>query len=365
MNPLSEFRGLVLRGLAEIQGSGTLLFSRIDDVTLTMVALCGLAIVAALARTALGRQPGRTQIALPALLSWATPATCSFVRHVPLLFALAGLPFLMLALGDPFTTLQREEVTFPGRRIAIMIDASSSMVAKFQAPRLSAGAPNQATFFTTVAAAETFIRQRIQGRYHDLIALIEFGDEAYVVTPFTADYDNVLLSLSLVNDWTEFTKFPSRGTTIGKAVQQSVALFRTFDFLDAAGNLMLIISDGQDSNAIIGGTTVTEILADARKAKIPVYFIRVSFNKGVGDVLPDHVWKPAIESTGGKFYAASDESVIFQAISEIDRRSVGAIATKRYGTGQPEFSRFAAVAATFWLIAVALQLSIRYFRTFP
>jgi hypothetical protein len=110
---------------------------------------------------------------------------------------------------------------------------------------------------------------------------------------------------------------------------------------------------------------VTQILADARTAKIPVYFIRVSFNKGVGDVLPDHVWKPAVESTGGKFYAASEEAVIFQAISEIDRRSVGAIATKRYGTGQPEFSRYAAVAATLWALAVALQLSLRSFRTFP
>ena len=56
------------------------------------------------------------------------------------------------------------------------------------------------------------------GKYHDLIGLVEFGDEAYVVTPFTSDYENILLSLSLIGDWTEFMKFPDQGTTIGLAI---------------------------------------------------------------------------------------------------------------------------------------------------
>src|SRR4029453_1412315 len=126
-------------------------------------------------------------------------------------------------------------------------DASARKMAPFPAAKLNAKAPNEATFFTTVAAAEAFMRQRIAGKYHDLIGLIEFGDEAYVVTPFTTDYDNILLSLSLIGDWTEFMKFPDQGTTIGLAIEQSVELFRAFDFLDAAGNLMLIFSTGQDT----------------------------------------------------------------------------------------------------------------------
>ena len=53
-----------------------------------------------------------------------------------------------------------------------------------------------------------------------------------MVTPFTNDYDNILLSLSLIGDWTEYMKFSDQGTTIGKAIDQGVALFRAFDFLD-------------------------------------------------------------------------------------------------------------------------------------
>ena len=205
-----------------------------------------------------------------------------------------------------------------------MIDASSSMMARFPAAHLNAKAPNEATFFTTVAAAETFIRQRMGGKYHDLIALVEFGDEAYVVTPFTTDYDNILLSLSLVGDWTEFMKFPDQGTTIAAAIEQGIGLFKAFDFLDAAGNLMLIFSDGQDTQVTIHGKNVTRSSRAPSPAKIPVYMIRTSYNKALGAVLPDDIWKPAIEATGGQFYPAGDEAAILNAIKDIDRRRPGA-----------------------------------------
>ncbi len=271
----------------------------------------------------------------------------------------------MLALADPYSSLTHEQVSFPGRRIALMIDASSSMMARFPAAHLNAKAPNEATFFTTVAAAETFIRQRMSGKYHDLIGLIEFGDEAYVVTPFTSDYDNILLSLNLIGDWTEFMKFPDQGTTIGLAIEQATGLFKAFDFLDAAGNLMLLFTDGQDTQVTIHGKNVNEILEGAKATKIPVYMIRTSYNKGLGAVLPDDIWKPAIEATGGKFYPASDEATILAAIKDIDSRTTGRVELKRYSSQQPKFMGYALVAASFWTVGLFLQLTVPYFRKFP
>ena len=46
---------------------------------------------------------------------------------------LAGLPLFGIALADPATPLSRREVTRPGRRISLMIDGSSSMLAPFAA----------------------------------------------------------------------------------------------------------------------------------------------------------------------------------------------------------------------------------------
>ena len=112
-------------------------------------------------------------------------------------------------------------MTYPGRRIALMIDASDSMRSEFTAPSLNAG--TQQAFFTTMAAATRFVELRRQGRYRDLMALIEFGNRAYVITPFTSDYDNLLLSIALIGDPVEFSKFPDPGTIIGSAIEQSIA----------------------------------------------------------------------------------------------------------------------------------------------
>ena len=91
-----------------------------------------------------------------------------------------------------------------------MIDASTSMRTPFKAQHLNRRAETDATFFTAVAAAERFLRLRINGKYRDLVALVEFGNEAYVVTPFTNDYDNILLSTSLIGDPVEYSLFPIR-----------------------------------------------------------------------------------------------------------------------------------------------------------
>jgi len=342
-----------------------LLFTHRDTAVLAFVLLAGVAVALLVLRAMTSRKAGRTQVALPAVLDWGGASWLSIVRHGALILFLAGLPFFMLALADPYSALTHQDVSYPGRRIALMIDASSSMMARFPAAQLNKKAPNEATFFTTVAAAETFIRQRIAGKYHDLIGLVEFGDEAYVVTPFTTDYDNILLSLSLVGDWTEFMKFPDQGTTIGLAMEQSVQLFRAFNFLEAAGNLMLIFSDGQDTQVTIHGKPVSEILSLAVQNKIPVYFIRTSYNKGLGGVLPDDIWKPAVEATGGKFYAAENEGVILDAIKDIDRRSAGRVDIRRYSTQRPKFAPYAFMATGFWTVALFLQLTVPYFRKFP
>jgi len=365
--PLSAVPATIRRTVLDWRNLRTsdLLFTHRDAAVLTFVVLIGLAIAVVVLRAMASRKAGRTQLALPAVLDWGGTSWLSIVRHGALLLFLAGLPFFVLALADPYSALTHQDVSFPGRRIALMIDASSSMMARFPAAQLNRKAPNEATFFTTVAAAEAFIRQRIAGRYHDLIGLVEFGDEAYVVTPFTTDYDNILLSLSLVGDWTEFMKFPDQGTTIGLAMEQSIQLFRAFNFLEAAGNLMLIFSDGQDTQVTIHGKPVSEVLSLAVQNKIPVYFIRTSYNKALGGVLPDEIWKPAVEATGGKFYPASDEATILNAIKDIDRRSAGRVEIKRYSSQQPRFTSFAFLATSFWTVALLLQLTVPYFRKFP
>ena len=335
-------------------------------------ALTFLAIVLAAAlvivtlRALRGSSPSRDRVVLPALLAtrWS-PAPA--VRHAPTVLFLAGLPALALALADPYTTTANRQVSYPGRRIALLIDASSSMLKPFADAQLEIeGAPrSRAAFFSTVSAAEVFIKQRRGGQYRDVIALIEFGDEAYVITPFTTDYDNVLLSTSLIGDWSEFMRFPNQGTKIAAAIQEGVRLFETFNFLEAAGNLMLIFSDGEDTQLTLQGRHVDDILRSAVHNRVPVYFIRTNRDKQLGEVVPDNIWKPAVESTGGRFYPAANEQDVKRAIDDIDRRSPGKIEMKVYSTNERRFAPFALLAAMLWALAAALKLTTATFRTFP
>ena len=96
-----------------------------------------------------------------------------------------------------------------------------------------------------------------------------------------------------------------------------------------------------------------------------MYLIRTSYDKGLGAVVPDAIWKPEVEATGGRFYAASDEAGVLAAIREIDRLSAGAVAIKQDGSQQPRFSSFALIAAALWTMAAAMKLAVPYFQTFP
>jgi Ca-activated chloride channel family protein len=364
----TAFAGLVRGVAAEGNGLslGTLRFWHGDTARLLLIALIALAVALVVLRSTLARRGSRQRVALPAILSTVQRRPVfAFIRHTPLLLMAAGLPLFVFAVADPYSTLTQRQELFPGRRICLMLDASSSMVRPFNAPTLRSGVTSQATFFTTVAAAQRFVQLRTQGKYRDLMALVEFGDQAYVVTPFTTDYDNILLSLSLVGDFTEFIRFPDQGTILSTAITQGVSLFRSFDYLDASGNLMVLFSDGEDSEVIAGDKSVSDIVRDARDAKVPIYFVRTRFDRGFGSVVSDAQWKTAVEQTGGRFYAASNEATLLQAIRDIDRASVGKIEIKQYVSQKPKYRPFALAAAGLWSLAVGLALAVPHFRSFP
>lgn len=342
-----------------------------DEVRLLLVALVALAITLLIVRTLIRNRSPRHGIIVPALLASVPRSRTAYVVHAPAALFFAGLPFFMLALADPFTALVSREVSFPGRRIGIMIDASVSMRLPFTAATLNTRAPTDAVFFTTVAAAEQFVRLRMNGRYRDLIGVIEFGNDAYVIMPFTTDYENVLLSISLIGDPQEFGRFPSQGTTIARAINETVGLYKAFNFLDASGNLMIIFSDGEDSTYEPGNVSLDDIVQTAVEAKIPVYFVRTnttrnseapSASQGEAQLIPDERWAQAVRRTGGRFYAVADEESLLRAIRDIDRMAGGTIAFRQYTNEEPRFAIFALIAAGLWAASAGAKLTLPYFQ---
>ena len=343
----------------------SLKFERWDSAML-IALICGAVFISALIIKYSRKDiAGRKKIVLPAVLPIFRQSRLSFARHIPIALFLVGLPLFFIALADPYVSFIKEDVTYQGRRIAILLDASSSMNTIFVAeekikPKLAL------RFYTATATAEYFMQLRIKGKYKDLMALIEFGNESYVITPFTNDYQNILTSVKLISEPEEWGRFPDKSTTIIKAINQSVELFRIFDFLKASGNLIVLISDGEDSQNQFEGRPLDDILLEARKNNISIYFIRTNYEVPFSSATStDTLWKNAVEKTGGKFYVAIDEASIIQAVTEIDKAATGSINVSRYSTKKPFFSIFVKAVLVLWGTACLLTLSLKYFRKFP
>ena len=355
-NVASEWRGIDWAGLQ---------FWQRDTAQLVLIALVTLAALTLLVRMTMTRTPGRREVILPAILRGASSARWSAMRHAPVVLFVAGLPSAILAVADPYTSLVAENVTYPGRRIALMIDASDSMQTSFKAATLNTRNEVQPAFFTTVAAAQRFVELRRAGKYRDLVALIEFGSRAYVITPFTSDYDNLLLSMALIGDPVEFSLFPDSGTVIASALEESIEIFKAFDFLEASGNLMVIFTDGEDTTRIVHGRSLDDILKSAVDHRIPLFFVRTNYEKDFGEGIPDAQWRAAVERTGGRYYVAKNEASLIAAIDDIDREAVGAITARQYTSQQPRFTLFAFVTFLLWTSAAALKVVTPYFSKIP
>ena len=361
---MSELVTLLVDTFAELMsfqvGDFTLL--RVNEAALLTAGIVGVTASVLLYRVLRGRA-GRVSITLPALLSrrLVPPRYLRPFRHAAFVLFVIGFGFLVVGIADPHTALVEEVETYPGHRITMMIDASLSMNTAFATEQLSAGN----TFLANVSAAEYFVKRRMEGPYQDLVSLVQFGNEAYIVTPFTNDYENILLSISLIGTPEEYRRFPDHGTLIMQAVSRGVQLFRTFDFLGATGNLMVIFSDGQDTYARFEDVTLDAIMQEAADNGIPVYFIRTAYNQTLGEVISDQQWKLAVERTGGKFFPAENETAILSAIHEIDELAKGRLRVKRYVAHEPQFQPFVLAAVACWLLALVMTLSVRRLRRFP
>ena len=107
--------------------------------------------------------------------------------------------------------------------------------------------------------------------------------------------------------------------------------------------------------AIVGGIAIPALLL--------LYFLKLRrMERKVSSTL---LWKKAVEKTGGRFYAVSNEASLLRAIRDIDRLAAGTIQVKRYTTQQPEFGVFALLAAGLWSAAAAVKLSSSRFQSLP
>ncbi len=199
-----------------------------------------------------------------------------------LLPALGWLALVMALCGPvtPIGTLIRSS----GHEVVIAIDLSASMGRKETGQRTTA-------FDRYRTAVAAFLDRLPAG---DRVALIAFGEQAYLIAPLTHDFGalNGYLNELVVG-------MPGRKTSVGVAI--GLAL-KTFGTGEQQRRSLLILSDGEDNAGALPAPDAA-LLASDRNVRIHAVGLADAEAGGGGDIL-----RTVAEITGGSFSTLAETS---------------------------------------------------------
>ena len=283
-------------------------------------------------------------------------------RHVPFALGCLGLAGLVVALARPRIGLERTESWTEGVDIVVALDASGSMAAEDFKPK------NR--FFVAKAATRTFV----EGRPQDRLGLIVFAGRSRTVVPLTTDRSMFLARLSELKLGDQ-----GDGTAIGMALGNSLARLGASK---AKSKVVVLVTDGGNNAGEIDPDTAANV---AKGLGIRVYTVGVGTAGGpveipvpvrdpeTGQVVERRVMAQVdvdekllgriAETTGGRYFRATDPAGLAQTYAEIDRLEKTEVKTTTYTRWRETFPRVAIPSAA--LLAVAAGLALFAFPVAP
>lgn len=148
----------------------------------------------------------------------------------------------------------------------------------------------------------------ISKREGDRVALIFFGTNAYLQTPFTSD-------LKVVDWFLQETDVGMAGqmTSVGKAIGFGIRLFSE-DTLQ--NRVMLLLTDGKDSGK---GISPVDAAFMAKRDSIKIYTLGIGDPNAEGSDLDELTLKRVSEITGGRYFRAIDSDELKEVYSTIEK----------------------------------------------
>jgi len=245
------------------------------------------------------------------------------IAWAPAALRAAALILLLLAFARPQAGHTEEEMLTQGVDIVLVLDNSSSMAAEDFRPR------------NRLAVAKEAVAAFVAGRRSDRLGLVVFSGHGFTACPLTLDY-NVLLEVIRGVDLAR----RDEGTAIGMGM--GVALNRLRDS-DAKSKVIVLMTDGRNNRGEIDPTTAAAL---AQTLGVKVYAI------GVGTLgeapypvedpilgkryvylradIDEDALKHVAETTGGKYYRATDQESLGRIFAEIDRAEKSEIKVKHF-----------------------------------
>ncbi|NLA15264.1 MAG: VWA domain-containing protein [Bacteroidales bacterium] len=269
------------------------------------------------------------------------------LNHVPFALRLIALAALILAMARPRSSSDYETTTTEGIDIMLVIDVSSSMLARDFHP-------------DRIAAAKDIAIQFIAERPTDRMGIVVFAGESYTQCPLTTD------RVTLINMMKEVqTGWIEDGTAIGNGLATAVARLKDSD---AVSRVAILLTDGVNNRGEVTPLTAAEI---ARTYGVRVYTIGV----GARGMAPYPVMTPygvqiqqmpveideelleqIAEMTGGEYFRATDNTKLMSIYSQINKMEKSKTLVDSFPVYKELFMFFALTA----LLALALEFLIRW-----
>lgn len=273
----------------------------------------------------------------------------SYLRHAPMLLRTVALSMIIIAIARPRSSSKMDKIDTEGIDIVLAMDVSTSMLARDFTP-------------DRISAAKDIAIEFISQRPSDRIGIVVFAGESYTQCPLTTD------RATLINLMKEIqTGLIEDGTAIGNGLATAVARMQGSD---AKSRVVILLTDGVNNRGEITPQTAADI---AKTYGIRVYTIGVGANgtapypvitpwgvqmQDVEVEIDEDLLKGIAETTGGRYFRATDNTKLSEIYSEINKMEKARTTIDSFPVYKELFMDFALVALIFLLLEVVFNAFI-------
>lgn len=273
----------------------------------------------------------------------------SYLRHAPMLLRTVALSMIIIAIARPRSSSKMDKIDTEGIDIVLAMDVSTSMLARDFTP-------------DRISAAKDIAIEFISQRPSDRIGIVVFAGESYTQCPLTTD------RATLINLMKEIqTGLIEDGTAIGNGLATAVARMQESD---AKSRVVILLTDGVNNRGEITPQTAADI---AKTYGIRVYTIGVGANgtapypvitpwgvqmQDVEVEIDEDLLKGIAETTGGRYFRATDNTKLSEIYSEINKMEKARTTIDSFPVYKELFMDFALVALICLLLEVVFNAFI-------
>lgn len=273
----------------------------------------------------------------------------SYLRHAPMLLRTVALSMIIIAIARPRSSSKMDKIDTEGIDIVLAMDVSTSMLARDFTP-------------DRISAAKDIAIEFISQRPSDCIGIVVFAGESYTQCPLTTD------RATLINLMKEIqTGLIEDGTAIGNGLATAVARMQGSD---AKSRVVILLTDGVNNRGEITPQTAADI---AKTYGIRVYTIGVGANgtapypvitpwgvqmQDVEVEIDEDLLKGIAETTGGRYFRATDNTKLSEIYSEINKMEKARTTIDSFPVYKELFMDFALVALICLLLEVVFNAFI-------